>query len=716
MCSLVNISGNDSPIGKKNLEFNNKRKLPESDNYIIIQFSEEVGFDTKLLNKSLINYIKNKDEIINNTDGTFTVQADTKLEIHFKGVITDMKNFFDTDKAEFFKKMISVDFSQFDASNIINMNTMFYGCSALQSLDLSNFDTSKAITMDGMFYGCSALQSLDLSNFDTSNVKFMNSMFYGCSALQSLDLSYFNTTLTNSFYYMFQKCTSLKYLILSNFNFDKLYDGQEKGVTNMFSGLEKLEYIDIYNIKDSNSILKVEITGNAGLNNKDNLIVCQNNDFITNPNAIYKCCKITGNNLDCNNIQTTITTIETTISQIWTTNPFIETTNPLLETTIPIFQSTVPNIETTNPIESTFSQIQTSIPKLETTFPNTDTNLPQIQTTNPNIETTNPQIQTTIPTIKTTIPQIQTTIPKFINIGATLILMGFNSFNIISSIMSFYIYFVPIINNVYSSLIKVPLIINYNTRIRILEEEEIECQLKETNNKGITSYYCEKELKNLNVTQVKIIPNFNFTYQDNVTIIGFTPFAKMYMNNLQDLDNKYDNLQNSTIYILNNSFYNKYSTNLYNITGIMNPKPISNLENKNIDLMINLESESKIKTESRCTIIKINESNYTLNCKYNENIKGDLQGAISFIDEDEILLVNFDGGNNNTIITKNPTTRKYISKKSNGLKPGAIVAIVLALAFALAAVIGVAICMKNKNISNVNKTEKGSESIIQILK
>ena len=185
------------------------------------------------------------------------------------------------------------------------------------------------------------------------------------------------------------------------------------------------------------------------------------------------------------------------------------------------------------------------------------------------------------------------------------------------------------------------------------------------------------------------------------------------MNNLQDLGSEYDNLQNSTIYILDHSIYNKKSNNLYNITGIMNQKPKSNLDNQNINLIINLDSESKIKTESSCTINKINENNCTLNCKYTENIKGDLQGAISFINDDEILIVNFDSGNNNTVITKNPTTRKYYSKNSTRLKAGAIVAIILALAFALAAVIGVVICMKNKN---VNKTEAGRESIIQILK
>ena len=49
------------------------------------------------------------------------------------------------------------------------MDLMFYRCLNLTSLDLSNFDTSNIIDMDGMFAHCSSLVSLDLSNFNTSN-------------------------------------------------------------------------------------------------------------------------------------------------------------------------------------------------------------------------------------------------------------------------------------------------------------------------------------------------------------------------------------------------------------------------------------------------------------------------------------------------------------------------------------------------------------------
>ena len=61
---------------------------------------------------------------------------------------------------------------------------------------------------------------------------------------------------------------------------------------------------------------------------------------------------------------------------------------------------------------------------------------------------------------------------------------------------------------------KVHLEITYNTRIRLLDEEVIECQLKETNNNNIASYYCETEIKNSNIKQIKI-KFFKYVFSDS---------------------------------------------------------------------------------------------------------------------------------------------------------------------------------------------------------
>ena len=443
-------------------------------------------------------------------------------------------------------------------------------------------------------------------------------------------------------------------------------------------------------------------------------------------------------------IQTTVPLVQTTIPQIQTTVPVVQTTVPLVQTTVPLVRTTVPQIQTTIPqiqttvpqiqtnipiihstipqIHSTITLIQTTIPQIQTTIPIIQTTIPLIQTTIPLIQTTIPLIQTTIPLIQTTIPQIQTNIPIIqttipqINIPETmneqtsLILLGFNHFKLSSSSISFIILFTQILNEIYSNLMKALLIINYNENIRILEEKEIECDLKEKNKTNIVSFFCETEIKNSDIKNVKIIPKFNFINQTNITIIGLTPFARMYINNLQDIDDKYDNLENNIVYILDHSIYNKYSTYIYNITGIMNQEPKSKLEGKNINLMINLESEDEISTESSCTIIKNNENSYTLNCESRQNIDGDLQTAISFINEEEILLINFEGGNNSTITIDTPYKKNFLRKSSKGLKSGEIVAIILLIVFVLAAVIGLIIYFKNKKNPDNNESSIKTES------
>ena len=43
---------------------------------------------------------------------------------------------------------------------------MFYGCWKLTSLDFSNYNTKNAINMSYMFYDCFSLTTLNLSNFN----------------------------------------------------------------------------------------------------------------------------------------------------------------------------------------------------------------------------------------------------------------------------------------------------------------------------------------------------------------------------------------------------------------------------------------------------------------------------------------------------------------------------------------------------------------------
>ena len=140
------------------------------------------------------------------------------------------------------KKIIEIDLSNIDSSNITEMESTFYECSSLISLNLSNFDTSKVTVMGYMFYGCSSLISLNLFNFHTSQVINMNSMFNQCSSLISLNLSNFNTSFVTIMEAMFCRCSLLISLNLSNFNTSKVTTMEA-----MFFECSSLTFLDLSN-------------------------------------------------------------------------------------------------------------------------------------------------------------------------------------------------------------------------------------------------------------------------------------------------------------------------------------------------------------------------------------------------------------------------------------------------------------------------------------
>jgi len=115
-------------------------------------------------------------------------------------------------------KLLALDVSNFDTSNVTSMYGLFHGCKGLTSLDLSSFNTTSVTDMLSMFNGCESLTSLDLSSFNTISVTNMANMFNGCESLTSLDLNSFNTSSVTNMASMFDGCESLTSLDLNSFN------------------------------------------------------------------------------------------------------------------------------------------------------------------------------------------------------------------------------------------------------------------------------------------------------------------------------------------------------------------------------------------------------------------------------------------------------------------------------------------------------------------
>ena len=69
--------------------------------------------------------------------------------------------------------------------------------------------------------------------------------------------------------------------------------------------------------------------------------------------------------------------------------------------------------------------------------------------------------------------------------------------------------------------------------------------------------------------------------------------------------------------------------------------------------MINPHSDDKPEIEVQCFFRKVSGNNYSLHCEADESLDGYLQSAISFVDNGDILLVNFDDSTESDINNKN---------------------------------------------------------------
>ena len=340
---------------------------------------------------------------------------------------------------------------------------------------------------------------------------------------------------------------------------------------------------------------------------------------------------------------------------------------------------------------------------------------------------------------------LQTTIPSTSKETSSIIFLGCSQITKKNTSFNFNVYFIPTTNTISSEELMFPLTIIYNTSSS--QDIYSKCILNKNKNETTISYLCEVKEQSTNIDQIKLRPYFYFTSQDKVYLAGITPIAKISMNNLEKIDNKFNNLllSNPYIYIINNSTVNRYQKNIFNISGIINgDKPKNILVNKNLSLMINLEnnkiesqneitklslminlennkieSQNELTKEINCITTDILNNKYTLDCQINDENIYNLQSSVSII-EDGILIINFDNimnenkkglvfypesDNGNQTLPHNP-------KKSKGIGAGAIVAIILAILVALASVIIITIFSVRKN----HQKDLGNQSAIKIMK
>jgi len=110
---------------------------------------------------------------------------------------------------------------------IVDISLMLSGCTTLESIEYSNFDTTNIYNMGGLFNECILLDNLpDMSKWNTNNLYYMNNKFCKCWKLKKLpDISKWNTNNVNNFVGIFSNCKSLISLPdISKWNINNIND------------------------------------------------------------------------------------------------------------------------------------------------------------------------------------------------------------------------------------------------------------------------------------------------------------------------------------------------------------------------------------------------------------------------------------------------------------------------------------------------------------
>ena len=170
-----------------------------------------------------------------------------------------------------YSELIALDLSNFDTSNVTNINGIFAGCSKLEEINLSWWDFSQyntsSLMMNMTYWSPLSLKYLNMKNTkywtsmnytfgwltnledilldwaDTSQVIDMSAVFYWDYSLTWLDLSSFNTSKVTSMQSMFYQCSGLQNLNLDNW----IINGSSSTIGSMFWWANKLKTLSMRN-------------------------------------------------------------------------------------------------------------------------------------------------------------------------------------------------------------------------------------------------------------------------------------------------------------------------------------------------------------------------------------------------------------------------------------------------------------------------------------
>ena len=259
-------------------------------------------------------------------------------------------------------------------------------------------------------------------------------------------------------------------------------------------------------------------------------------------------------------------------------------------------------------------------------------------------------------------------------------------------------------------------IINYNDKLRVLEEEVISmnCEYQsKKNDPEIYTFLCSKELNN----SIPISKINGIKYESKSIKINNEEVPNLESSGLvntlgENIKNQGGDIFSCDTYILDNSYLRNEDTTIL----------IEGENNDNIGLTSNASyllfnhKDNKLKNIS-CNIQEGNGKNiYRIICNPHSSLNADLNhnNLVQLKDRNKNLIINFNDPNNSTINSTVESFKYFKTKKSNsGLSAGGIIAIIFSLVAALG-IVGAVFFLFRNSPPNVKTSMNPSDSKINI--
>ena len=167
----------------------NKPETQEK-NSIIAKYKINSGEEIQLFNDNNLDKENYEIELIDQNNRLRNLRSiRARATFDFTGEITININFFINvnSLARLFEnvpQLKEVNFTDFNMSEVTNMDSAFSGCTSLENVFFDGVDSRNLQTMNFLFKNCTNLKNVNLSPLNILNVATMNSPFQGCHNLQ----------------------------------------------------------------------------------------------------------------------------------------------------------------------------------------------------------------------------------------------------------------------------------------------------------------------------------------------------------------------------------------------------------------------------------------------------------------------------------------------------------------------------------------------------